>query len=753
VPKSYRFTLLCLGSLLPVAAAPRLCVARGPGSLAPVAAAVPESGLRNEAAGDAVSVEGLIRLDVSVIHEAGETVADLRRSDFKVLDDGQARKIVAFRGPRGLPDEPNSLTVILLLDTLGVPADVAAMERGEVSQFLRQGGGHLQDPVILYSLENSGLYLTATPASDGEALAAAVDSDAKVKALLLAPHTHTPFRAAVDASFVEFPALAGLKALGTIAAVEDREPGRKVLLWIGPGTCNRATDTYVPYGVGGTEYSYFGEDRDEVRRDFFQKIVWFSTLLRQARITLDCIVVGESEFATDEWDEFAAGVNNARQAKWEDLYRGVLALQMGGRLVSSPDGLMKQMKSFVEEARSYYTLTFEPPPAKHLDEYHSLKVEVGRPDLKVRTSTGYYDQPFYDDPPNPEIRQVTVAELEQIVAAEHGGGPAAQALSTLELTERLSRAKLAMLSRKLRRKELRASLEMIADESDFLDPPRSAMAADPPPDDAQQQRIVAAAMNYIEETAPKLPDFFARRTAIYYREVASYPEPDSVTKSQPLHAVEAEKATVLYRHGEEAVENAPELKSILPNRESSHEGQPIQTRGTFGPVLRSVQSLLKLPDTVQWSHWETSAEGRVAVFSYRHAGSSTVTLTGCCFPDNDEHGRMAILAGSHGEIAIDPASGAILRILVEDDLEGFVPTKQLDTVVSYGPVMIHGRSYIVPRYSVSRMRSRSVAMFPQGEIDFATWGPYETQMSVFTFDEYHRFRGNARVLPGFEPVP
>ena len=36
----------------------------------------------------------------------------------------------------------------------------------------------------------------------------------------------------------------------------------------------------------------------------------------------------------------------------------------------------------------------------------------------------------------------------------------------------------------------------------------------------------------------------------------------------------------------------------------------------------------------------------------------------------------------------------------------------------------------------------------QWNVGFTTWRPYETQMNVFIFDQYHMFRGKARVLPG-----
>jgi hypothetical protein len=89
---------------------------------------------------------------------------------------------------------------------------------------------------------------------------------------------------------------------------------------------------------------------------------------------------------------------------------------------------------------------------------------------------------------------------------------------------------------------------------------------------------------------------------------------------------------------------------------------------------------------------------------------------------------------------------------MESDLPGFVPTKPSGMMVSYGPVEVGGKMYIVPLRSVSIWRGRSAATLLQWNVGFAAWGPYETQMNVFTFDQYHMFRGNARILPSFEQV-
>ena len=446
----------------------------------------------------------------------------------------------------------------------------------------------------------------------------------------------------------------------------------------------------------------------------------------------------------DTWSRFLALAPSAQQASWMNLFKNVLAVQSGGRILLSSNGLVGPMNDSVENAQIFYSFTFDPPLAEHMDEYHSLKVELSQPALTADTSTGYYDQPFYNDLPDPRIQRVTVAQLEQILPRSTAAPPRRQ-LSGIVLTERLSQMKLQSLLAELHDKKLRESLEMIADESTFLDPPSAEISADPPPDQAEQQRMLKAAADYLNRAIPKLPDFFATRTADYYREVASYPGLATTDVSEPLHAEQQSKETVLYRKGEEIVSS-----------ESPHAGtevQPLQTYGTFGPILSSLQFVSKSPGNVTWGWWEQTADGRRAVFRYQITGDPTLDLLGCCYPNGSKDARVEIPADSHGEFAIDPETGAILRVQTESDLPDFVPTKRSDMMVSYGPMEIGGKTYVVPLRSVNISRSRSVATLLQWNVSFIIWGPYETQMNVFTFDQYHVFRGKARILPGFEQLP
>jgi hypothetical protein len=271
-------------------------------------------------------------------------------------------------------------------------------------------------------------------------------------------------------------------------------------------------------------------------------------------------------------------------------------------------------------------------------------------------------------------------------------------------------------------------LDELAHQSAFLEPPASEVPRDPPPKEAEQQRILSVAADYLGTIVPKLPDLFAIRNAVYYR-------------GAPAQDVTQSKETVVYRDGDEEI--VDDMQHIPGGN------QPLKSYGTFGPILNSLQVLFADRPGFTWKRWEKRATGRLAIFAYENPGTPRVTLSGCCFPNDAGHGFVGVSTASHVEVAIDPRSGAILRVQVQDILGGFVPTKRSDLKVSYGPADIQGKAFIVPVYSVSIERWRSISMAPAqwNSLTFASWGPYETRMSAFTFDNYHNFRSEVRILP------
>jgi hypothetical protein len=163
-----------------------------------------------------------------------------------------------------------------------------------------------------------------------------------------------------------------------------------------------------------------------------------------------------------------------------------------------------------------------------------------------------------------------------------------------------------------------------------------------------------------------------------------------------------------------------------------------------------------LANGVNWSRWEKDASGeRRAVFRFAvPAAASRYRTGGCCLPDGDGSMGFARSTAYHGEIAIDPASGAVLRIEVQADLEGFIPLNRSAVMVTYAPVVIGGKTYICPIHSVSLWRARSLNTLREWDTEgFLTWGPYATKLNDFRYDDYRIFRAESRMLSGFSMTP
>lgn len=679
--------------------------------------------------------EGLIKLDVVVTDQAGKPVPGLTSRDFTLLDDGQPNRILSFQalGGTAARSEP-PVEVIVVLDTLDIPVRMVSQEREEVERFLRQNEGHLALPVSVFEFSGNGLWTLSQPSRDGNVLAKELAHNREVS-FNRAPLNAMRGQPLESLSPQEPDGLSALKALANIATAERRQPGRKVLLWIGPG-----------WGIGSGAYL----ESIPAGQRLFDTIYWFSTLLREARITLYSFSMGESDPRAQYYKEFLPGVKTAHDATFIHLYRKVLAVQSGGRVLEPTNDPVSQMNSCVQEASAFYTLSFDPPPTQAPDEYHDLTVQVDKPGLTARTTTGYYDQPYYASRSNLAVRHISVEGLEQLLKTARGQSDAdvARQLADLVLTERLSDAKLARWKTDLRGEKARRALVGLADSAAFLDPPPADIPGDAPPDAAAQQRTLALAVEFLKSTIPKLPNFYATRTTLRYEATPEYQEGGTKTPRQPLHMADRSRETVLYRNGYEVAD-----AGTGKHRKKKPQDRYLITYGTFGPILGGVIDMI-VPSGLTWSRWEQDGGSRRAVFRYAFpAENSIYEVGGCCLPDGDGTVAFRKLAGYHGEVAIDPKSGAVLRLTLQADLKSTTPLVRSDILIEYGPVEIGGKTYICPVRSVSISRSRSVVMLNEWDGGFRTYGPYATMLDDISFSDYHMFGTESRMLPSSDPSP
>jgi hypothetical protein len=149
----------------------------------------------------------------------------------------------------------------------------------------------------------------------------------------------------------------------------------------------------------------------------------------------------------------------------------------------------------------------------------------------------------------------------------------------------------------------------------------------------------------------------------------------------------------------------------------------------------------------------------VAVFRYVvRTENPHYNVTQCCLVG----GKTFVASPRYlGELAIDPGTGAILRLTMESEpgwireanLTPVLPIKGAAMMVEYGPVELGGRRYVCPLRSVVTMRLRTVRTLTNWGQTFDIYAPYETLLDDIVYTDYHKFGSEARMLPGFDVAP
>ena len=353
-------------------------------------------------------------------------------------------------------------------------------------------------------------------------------------------------------------------------------------------------------------------------------------------------------------------------------------------------------------------------------------------------------------------RPVTVAELEQLLAAAHGqsDGKVARELSDLALTERASSIRLARWEAEFPGRHCHEALTELADASAFLDLPAAEMPANAPPDEDAQKAMLAKTVEYVNTTVSRLPNFYATRRTEHFEDspprqtagplIAGRASAlggrgisaDSSDQSayEPMHSAGSSNVTVSYRDGYELRGS----KRVDFSRMDQTPG--LNTAGEFGPIL-SVVLDGAMQSQPAWGHWEQTASGVAAVFRYSvRQGQSKY------FVSLRRNGAIqTIFPAYHGEIAIDPAEGAVLRVTVVADFAPPYDQEVSSIMVEYGSVSIGGAPYICPVKSVALSRTSA---FPSENGSHDQSPPVQTRLNDVAFTGYHIFRAEARILTG-----
>jgi len=310
---------------------------------------------------------GRIRLDVTVTNAAGIPVAGLGEPEFQLLDNGRPQKIVSLRASDSDVDGAGYRTSILLvIDAVNAGATDISSLRADAEQFLRQNGGHLAQPVTVLVLTDTAYHVLGRSSLDGNALAQAVHD------FKLDPRTN---RAAAIGVVQRYQV--SLRAISILADREVDVPGRKMMIWMGPGW-PVLPDSQSSYDT-------------HVHTQNFDALAMLTNQLREGRMVL-CSAGGGPETLVRE---FLRPVKSEWEMAPGNLALQVIAVHSGGNTFgAAKNGRVVEMaNACMRQVGAFYSLVFDAPASAKVFTYHALKVTVAKPGLTVHTNAGYYSEP------------------------------------------------------------------------------------------------------------------------------------------------------------------------------------------------------------------------------------------------------------------------------------------------------------------------------------------------------------------------
>jgi hypothetical protein len=343
--------------------------------------------------------------------------------------------------------------------------------------------------------------------------------------------------------------------------------------------------------------------------------------------------------------------------------------------------------------------------------------------------------------PGRAATKVSVSQLDSLLAEMHtqkkGDETTANKLKDLELTEQLTVPALNSLTKYEPGPETIVQLRVLALESALLPPPVTDLPDTPAPDPATQKAIMSRAIDYVAQDFSHLPRFTADKTTARYQNGEDFVRTSTGAGSQMAHTDLGLTPSSQYMRylGEHSTpvnfESGVELlrgkgKAQDP---ASQNGQISQ--GGTGPVLGLVL-LDAARGQLGWLRWETVGGKQTAVFSFAVSKKqSHYQVNYCCFPKSEDVGShigatpggvatgpgggqpsaanygvstsfepFKATVGYHGEIFVDPQTGAVVRLILQADLKPTDFVREEDTRIDYAPSDIGGKQYVVPVQSI-----------------------------------------------------
>jgi hypothetical protein len=321
-------------------------------------------------------------------------------------------------------------------------------------------------------------------------------------------------------------------------------------------------------------------------------------------------------------------------------------------------------------------------------------------------------------------QKMTVAQLKDLLASEHQAkmtdAEVSAGLQNVELTEQLSHSTMLSLAPEVPGKLTTEQLFVLEIRSAVLPPPAADLPQDAAPDAATQQALLKKAEDYAANTYAQLPSLTATKTVRRFQDdmkkaeesVGARNNANFAPEVTPIHYAASVQEQVILHNGVEQI--------------SAEESKPAWGRNGMiallgqAPTPTTVMSEAQASGKIGWLRWDQVDGKKVAVYSFTiDKKKSHYALDYCCFPQMSQAGEMTLRGQEsgggpgnymnsdtwkpwkatvpyHGEIFVDPASGAVVRLVTQANLKGSDPVRVEDRRIDYAEQKVGDLSVMVP---------------------------------------------------------
>ena len=369
-----------------------------------------------------------VRVDVIVSDKNGANVADLKQTDFEILEDGKPQAVENFKfikldggavpteeGPprpiRTDDDEEREAArddvrlFAVFLDDYHVRKENSIRIRQPIEQFVQTQLGPSDMIGLMYPLES---IFSVRMTRNHNAVVAGLEK------FLGRKYDYTPEND-LERQYTYYPAetqeqirvRVSLSAIrGLIVHMGTLKEGRKSLIIVSEGFSNQLPPGITPIGaaptgtitgnegivdpvglagLSGSQANFAATiDMEQLLRDVYDEANKNNVSL----YTVDPRGLAVSEFDASD-GSVAPGIDRQFLNSTVDTLR-TLAVETDGRAIVNRNDVAGGMKQIVRDVSAYYLLGYNSSQAPADGKFHEIKVRVKRPGVQVRARKGYW---------------------------------------------------------------------------------------------------------------------------------------------------------------------------------------------------------------------------------------------------------------------------------------------------------------------------------------------------------------------------